>query len=114
MREFPYFIGVAIASFALGIVVNKAFFSFLIINKLNKMAQELETLTQEVSETNTVMGSAITLLQGLKTRLDEAIASGNPAALQALSDSLDTNTNALAEAIQTNTPVDPSSPEGTV
>lgn len=64
----------------------------------------LDTLKTEVSETKTVMASAVTLLQGLKAKLDEAIASGNPAELQALSDELDTNTNALAAAITTNTP----------
>jgi hypothetical protein len=70
--------------------------------KLVKMANELETLQAEVSETKTVMGSAVTLLQGLKAKLDEAI--GNPAALAALSAELDTNTNALAAAITANTP----------
>jgi hypothetical protein len=51
-----------------------------------------------------VMASAVLLLQGLKTRLDEAIASGDPAALMALSAELDANTNALAAAVTQNTP----------
>jgi len=67
---------------------------------------ELDTLKTEVSETTTVMASAVTLLQGLKQKLDEAIASGNPEALAALSAELDTNTNALAQAITENTPAE--------
>lgn len=66
------------------------------------MANELETLTAEVAETKTVMASAVTLLQGLKAKLDAA---GTDATkLAALSAELDTNTNALAEAITANTP----------
>lgn len=68
------------------------------------MANELDNLTAEVAETKTVMGSAVTLLQGLKTKLDAAI--GNPAALAALSAELDTSTNALAAAIAANTPAE--------
>lgn len=64
----------------------------------------LDTLKTEVAETTTVMASAVALLQGLKAKLDEAIASGDPAALAALSAELDTNTNALAAAITANTP----------
>lgn len=75
-----------------------------IINKETAMAGELATLTQEVSETRTAVGSAIALIQGLKARLDEAIASGNPAALKALSDSLDADQQALAAAILANMP----------
>jgi hypothetical protein len=65
---------------------------------------ELDTLKTEVSETKTVMASAAALLSGLKAKLDEAIASGDPAALQALSDELNTETNALAAAVAANTP----------
>lgn len=68
------------------------------------MAAELETLVTEVSETSTVVDSAITLLNGLKEKLDAAIASGDPAQLQALSDSLNSTQQRLAEAITANTP----------
>lgn len=68
----------------------------------------LDTLTTEVSEATTVMASAATLIAGLKTSLDEAIAKlnagDNGAALDALSTSLDTSANALAAAVQANTP----------
>jgi len=70
--------------------------------KINQMANELQTLQQEVAENNTVMQSAIALLQGLKQRLDEA--GTDPAALAQLSADLDANTNALAEAVTANTP----------
>jgi hypothetical protein len=65
---------------------------------------ELTALQQEVAETTTIIGSAITLIQGLKTALDEAIASGNPAALTALSAELDAKQAELAAAITANTP----------
>jgi hypothetical protein len=66
------------------------------------MSAELDRLTTEVEETRGVVDSAIALIQGFKAALDEAIASGNPAALTALSDSLDAKTNELADAIAAN------------
>jgi uncharacterized alpha-E superfamily protein len=71
---------------------------------INIMA-DLTNLTQEVSEARTVMASAVTLLQGLKQKLDEAGA--DPVKLKELSDSLDTGTNDLAAAITANTPAEP-------
>lgn len=67
----------------------------------------LDDLTTEVEETKTVQASAIALLQGLKAKLDAAIASGNPAALKALSDALNVSSNDLAAAITANTPAEP-------
>lgn len=68
----------------------------------------LDTLTTEVSEATTVMASAAALINGLKTKLDEAIAKlnegDNGAALEALSTQLDTSANSLAAAITANTP----------
>ena len=75
--------------------------------KLEKIMSALTDLQTEVAENKTVMGSAVALLEGLKAKLDEAIASGDPAALQALSAELDANTNALANAVSANTPADP-------
>ena len=75
-----------------------------LLAKVNAMTAELDRLTTEVSETRTVIDSAIVLIQGLKTRLDEAIASGDPAALTALSDALDADQQALADAVAANTP----------
>lgn len=78
------------------------------VNRLVRMeAKEmaaLDDLKREVAETKTVQESAITLLQGLKAALDEAIASGDPAALAALATDLDTMAAALSDAIVANTP----------
>lgn len=51
--------------------------------------------------------SAITLLQGLKAQLDAAIASGDPAAVQAVADNLGAETDKLAAAVAANTPSAP-------
>ena len=67
-----------------------------------KMANELDDLTTQVQETNTVIGSAVVLIQGLKAALDAA--GTNPVALKALSDSLNTSEQALASAVLANTP----------
>jgi uncharacterized alpha-E superfamily protein len=72
--------------------------------KLNKMANELDDLKAAVAKDTEVDQSAITLLNGLKAKLDAAIASGDPAQLTALSAQLGTNTDALAAAIAANTP----------
>lgn len=70
--------------------------------------EELAVLTQEVAETKTVMGSAVTLLQGLKARLDAA--GTDKVKLAELSTDLDTNTNALAAAVSANTPAEGENP----
>lgn len=70
----------------------------------------LDDLKAEVARSNTVAASAAALLAGLKSELDAAIASGDPAALQALSDSLKTEDDALVAAVTANTPVDPNAP----
>lgn len=64
----------------------------------------LTDLQTEVSETKTVQQSAVALIKGFKTALDEAIAAGNPEALTALSAELDATTNELATAVSENTP----------
>lgn len=63
---------------------------------------DLTALQASVEKTTTVEQSAIVLLQGLKAQLDAA--GTDPVALKALSDSLDTNDQALADAITANTP----------
>lgn len=69
-----------------------------------KIMDELTVLTQEVTETKTVMASAVTLLQGLKARLDAA--GTDKVKLAELSADLDTHTNALAAAVAANTPAE--------
>jgi hypothetical protein len=75
-----------------------------VIAKEDLMAGELTLLQQEVAETKTVIDSAIVLIQGLKAALDAAIASGDPAALTALSAELDAKQAELAAAITAGTP----------
>ena len=76
----------------------------LILKKVNSMSDELSALQASVAKNTTVTQSAITLIQGIKTALDAAIASGDPAALTALSASLDADDTALAAAVSANTP----------
>lgn len=76
----------------------------LILAKVNHMSVELDALTAAVAHNTDVEESAIILLNGLKTQLDAAIASGDPAALRALSDSITAETDKLAAAVAANTP----------
>jgi hypothetical protein len=73
----------------------------LIIQERKEMAT-LDDLTAEVAAQTTVNQSAITLLQGLKAKLDAA--GTDPAKLQAIKDSLTANDQALAQAVAQNTP----------
>lgn len=72
-----------------------------------KVMDALTALTAQVAANTSAEQSAITLLGGLKAALDAAIASGNPAALTALSAQLGTSQAALAAAIVANTPATP-------
>jgi hypothetical protein len=65
------------------------------------MSAELDRLTTEVSETKTVVDSAITLLGGLSQQIRDL--KDDPAKLSALADDLDAKTNALAAAVAENT-----------
>ena len=58
------------------------------------------------AETNTV-NAVTTLLQSLAAQLKEAMASEDPAALQAVVDSINQNANQLANAVAANTPATP-------
>lgn len=60
---------------------------------------ELDDLQAQVAATDAGIDSAIALLNGLAAKLDAAIASGNPAALVALSTDLKAKTDALAQAV---------------
>lgn len=66
------------------------------------MPTDFTELENEVAEDKTVKESAITLLTGLKAALDAA--GTDPVKLKALSDSLSSNTDALAAAVLANTP----------
>jgi hypothetical protein len=80
--------------------------------KLIIIMAALDDLTAQVARNSDVEDSAIALLQGLKKALDAAIASGNPAALTALSTQLGAKTDALAAAVVANTPATPSPAPG--
>lgn len=82
-----------------------------ILLEIEVMTKQLDALTASVAQSNTVAKSAITLLEGLKTKLDEAIAAEDDGeALQSLSDSLGAETTELAAAVTANTPADPAPP----
>lgn len=61
-------------------------------------------LQANVAAEDTVIDSGIVLIQGIKAKLDAAIAANDPAALQALSADIGAKTQALAAAIAANTP----------
>ena len=82
-----------------------------IINQLgNSIMTSIADLQARVAANTEVTASAVLLIQGLKAKLDAAIASGDPSQLQALSDSLAASDQALADAISANTPADTSAP----
>ena len=67
------------------------------------MSAQMDKLTADVAAEGTVIQSAITLLQGLSQQLKDAAT--DPVALQAVIDSIDSQTASLAAAVQANTPV---------
>lgn len=68
----------------------------------------IDDLKTEVQEQRTAVQSAITLIQGLRARLDEALANGNAEAdIRALIADLDAQQTELAAAVAANTPEDP-------
>jgi peptidoglycan hydrolase CwlO-like protein len=73
-----------------------------VYEEIKKMSGSLDDLTAQVSASDNVMQSAITLIQGLAAKLSAA--GTDPAALQALSSSLQSNAQALAAAVAANTP----------
>lgn len=64
---------------------------------------DLSALQTEVSENGEVAASAVALLNGLSQQLKDALAANDPAAIQALVDQLDANTQGLADAVAANT-----------
>jgi len=69
------------------------------------MSAELDALTAQVQQTETLEESAITLITGLATQLTAA--KEDPAAIQALADSLQAEAAKLSAAITANTPAAP-------
>lgn len=65
----------------------------------------LTDLAAAVAAEKTVVDSAVILLGGLSQQLKDALASGDPAAIQAIVDSIDAQKQELADAVMANTPV---------
>lgn len=80
----------------------------LVIRKENTAMADLTALTAQVQANTTVVGSALTLIQGLAQQLADA--GTDPVKLQALQDQLKASDDALAQAVAANTPAPPSSP----
>lgn len=70
--------------------------------RIIEMSTDLTRITTEVSEMSTVVDSAVALLGDLSQRIRENAT--DPAALNALADTLDNKANALAAAVAANTP----------
>lgn len=66
---------------------------------------DLSAITNEVQENGDAVASAVSLLGSLSQQIRDL--STDPAALQALADQLDANTQSLAEAVVANTPAAP-------
>jgi hypothetical protein len=80
----------------------------LILWKVNEMANGFDALTAQVAANNSVVESALTLIQGLADQIKALIAAGNnDPALQALADSLSAEDAKLAAAVAANTPTPP-------
>jgi outer membrane murein-binding lipoprotein Lpp len=77
-----------------------------ILNEVRAMGARIDELAAKVAANTVVVDSAVELLNGLKERLDAAIASGDPAELEALSASLGADTAELAAAVAANTPAE--------
>lgn len=67
--------------------------------RMSRMGAELDLLQTEVAETKAAVGLAVAGIADLKTKLAEAIAAGNPAALTALAADLDTLQADIAAAL---------------
>lgn len=74
----------------------------IINRKLDKIMATVDTIQADVTAENTVIDSAVTLLQGLSDQLRAA--GTDPAKLDALATSIEGKTAQLAAAIVANTP----------
>lgn len=82
----------------------------LIFERLGHLMAKIDDLTAQVAQNTTVIGSALTLIQGFSAQLDAAIAAakaGNDTALTQLATDLKTQDVALAAAVAANTPTPP-------
>lgn len=71
------------------------------------MRQEVDALAAKVAELDVVEDSAVALLDGLKARLDDALATADWAKVQDLANDIGGQSASLAAAVARNTPADP-------
>jgi hypothetical protein len=86
------------------LVVLDLYETFLSNGRLRKIMATLDDLIAKVTALTAVDDSVVALLTDLKDKLDAAIASGDPAKIQAISDALGEQTQRLADAVTANTP----------
>lgn len=82
---------------------------------LTQMREALAALEAAVAAETTITAGAVTLIQGLKTQLDAAIAAnndGDDSLLTDLSTQLGASHDALAQAVTANTPATPPAGDG--
>lgn len=79
-----------------------------ILTKLTETQMTLDELKTKVEAENTVIDSAMTLLNGLSAQIRDL--STDPAKLQALADEIDAKTAALSASVAANTPATPPAP----
>ena len=84
-------------------IVDRQFLNDLVKGVL-LMALNLERLETEVSENTDAVDSAVALLSTLADEIRNA--AGDPAAVEAIADKLDSNSQRLAEAVAANTPAE--------
>jgi hypothetical protein len=84
------------------VIVTDLFINIYNLITSKKIEMDLENLKTEVAENKDVVASAVTLLRGLKQRLDDA--GTDEVKLKELSDSLSETTDGLAAAVAENTP----------
>lgn len=86
-------------------VIELGVIMLLILSKQEAIMAAIDDLAKDVAAEDTVIDSAVTLLQGLKAALDAA--GTDPAKLAALSADITSKTQALAAAVAANTPAAP-------
>lgn len=92
----------AIVGLNLAVII---FGAIIVREGMKTMSAALDRLTAEVAETRSAVDSATTLIAGLAQQIRDL--STDPAALNALADSLDADQAKIAAAVTENTPPTP-------
>lgn len=82
-----------------------------IYSLIKKMSMNIDDLIQKVKDQKTVEDSAVALLTHLNEEVKAAVASGDTAKLQQLSDTIDANTKELSDAVASIAPAPVANPE---